>query len=133
VANQNNTEGGRQFGGEGFDTLFGNLLNSMGMSGTRNASKMLKDMCITVELEYLKTMRGAIDNYIKILQSKAPISDSINPFDVLGVSANSTREEVESAYKAKAAKCHPDKGGSNSDMVKVNAAYEAICRVRGWH
>jgi hypothetical protein len=47
-----------------------------------------------------------------------------NWWDVLECSKNSTVEEITKAYYAKAKKVHPDKGGSNEEFSKVNAAYE---------
>lgn len=56
----------------------------------------------------------------------------LNPYKILGVEPTATREQVDKAYREKAKVVHPDKGGTDSDMMKVNAAYETIKRFRGW-
>ena len=44
------------------------------------------------------------------------------PHTVLGVSADACREEIEEAYRRKARSAHPDAGGSNEEMARINAA-----------
>lgn len=49
------------------------------------------------------------------------------PFQVLGVGANASREEVERAYRLLAARHHPDReGGSAEQMSRINAARDAL-------
>jgi hypothetical protein len=49
------------------------------------------------------------------------------PFQVLGVGANASREEVERAYRLLAAKHHPDRpGGDAHAMARINAARDAL-------
>lgn len=43
-------------------------------------------------------------------------------YDVLGVSQNATKEEINSAYKKASLRSHPDKGGSEEDFKKINHA-----------
>lgn len=48
-------------------------------------------------------------------------------WDVLGVSPNSTPEEIRAAWREKAKTHHPDNGGDTSIMAEINAAYnEAV-------
>lgn len=51
-----------------------------------------------------------------------------NPYDVLGVKANASPEEIEASYKQKAKLLHPDVGGSQEAMQKLN---DARNRLRG--
>lgn len=45
-------------------------------------------------------------------------------WDVLGISRNSTPEEIKAAYKKMASMNHPDKGGSAAAMAEINLAYQ---------
>lgn len=49
------------------------------------------------------------------------------PFSVLFVAEDAPIEVVKAAYRVLAAVYHPDHGGSNDQMVKLNEAYEKIC------
>lgn len=51
-------------------------------------------------------------------------------YKILGVSINSSDEEVKKAYHAKAHENHPDKGGDESKMKEINNAYYEIVNVR---
>jgi DnaJ domain len=46
-------------------------------------------------------------------------------WEVLAVPQDASRAEIESAFRAMAAKCHPDVGGSNEAMAELNAARAA--------
>lgn len=48
------------------------------------------------------------------------------PHEVLGVSENATRAEIEYAYRRLAQQCHPDVGGSNEAMSRINTARDAM-------
>lgn len=43
-------------------------------------------------------------------------------FTILGVSANATREQIDTAYRRLAATHHPDRGGDGREMARINAA-----------
>jgi hypothetical protein len=47
------------------------------------------------------------------------------PFQVLGVGANASKEEIERAYRLLALKHHPDRGGDAAMMARINAARDA--------
>lgn len=47
-------------------------------------------------------------------------------YDTLGVSENSTPDEIKKAYRKLANQHHPDKGGDTNQFQKIQAAYETI-------
>ena len=52
--------------------------------------------------------------------------DSINPYDLLGVTIDSTPEDVRKSYHSLALLVHPDRGGSAVDMMILQSAYECV-------
>lgn len=48
------------------------------------------------------------------------------PWQVLGVGANATREQIDEAYRKLAAQHHPDKGGDPQQMARINAARDDL-------
>ncbi len=52
----------------------------------------------------------------------------MNDYEILGVSPNSSLEEIKKAYHEKAHKTHPDKGGDDSSFALVSNAYERILK-----
>lgn len=62
----------------------------------------------------------------------------MDPYDVLGVRANATREEIELAYKGRRSQYHPDRysdpegiAWATAKMQELNAAYAAIQQCAG--
>ena len=47
-------------------------------------------------------------------------------YKVLGLQSGATQEEIRQAYRKKALKKHPDKGGNEKDFQELNAAYERL-------
>lgn len=52
-------------------------------------------------------------------------------YRVLGLSSSATWEEIEQAYRRKAKILHPDHGGDEYAMSKLNAAYLQLRRLKG--
>jgi len=66
---------------------------------------------------------------------------SYNPYLILGITGNSTIEEIKKAYRDLVKKYHPDKLSgksesiinlSNSKFIEINEAYEKIKSIRGF-
>jgi hypothetical protein len=53
-------------------------------------------------------------------------ADLQRPHEILGVDERASRSEIEYAYKRLAAQAHPDKGGSNEQMSRINTARDAM-------
>lgn len=48
------------------------------------------------------------------------------PWQVLGISSQATKEEIDTAYRRLASEHHPDRGGDEQTMMRINAAREAL-------
>jgi len=137
--------------------MFGNM-NFSGSSSIPPVTGLFDQMVQNMNIGILRKMRAQMDRIIKEYEKKnsakgggkdfgfdsgawetegrttkggSNIND-MDPFKILGVNFNSTYEEVKEAYKKRARQVHPDKGGSNEDMMKVNAAFETLKRFNGW-
>ncbi len=51
---------------------------------------------------------------------------SENYYEILGVSKDASQEEIKKAYRKKAHKHHPDKGGDEEKFKKINRAYQVL-------
>ena len=48
------------------------------------------------------------------------------PWQVLGISSHATKDEVRDAYRRLASEHHPDRGGDEQQMSRINAARDAL-------
>ena len=46
--------------------------------------------------------------------------------EILGLELGATAQQVKTAYRRGALKCHPDKGGSRADFIKIKQAYDCL-------
>ncbi len=51
-----------------------------------------------------------------------------SPWDILGLKPGSSRDDIETAYREKAKRCHPDKGGGHGPMAQLNSARDELLR-----
>lgn len=49
-----------------------------------------------------------------------------NLYDILGVDKEATEQDIKKAYRKKAVKNHPDKGGSSDEFSKIAFAYKVL-------
>ena len=49
-----------------------------------------------------------------------------SPYEILGVSKNSTKEDIKKMYRKLAMKHHPDKGGNPEQFQEINNAYDEL-------
>ena len=50
----------------------------------------------------------------------------INPYEMLGLTSESTINELTKSYYSMSLLCHPDKGGNTDDMIVIHNAYKYI-------
>lgn len=50
----------------------------------------------------------------------------MNEFEILGLQFGASKEEIKKAYRKMAHKYHPDKGGDETMMKKINEAYAIL-------
>jgi hypothetical protein len=64
--------------------------------------------------------------------AQATQQSRVDPYTILGVTANAPDFVVKAAYKAAAKRTHADAGGTDAAMVRLNNAMAEITRRRGW-
>lgn len=50
----------------------------------------------------------------------------MDPYKTLGIEKDATQDQIKRAYKRKASKCHPDKGGDKIEFQKLQNAYSIL-------
>ncbi len=117
------------------DALSG-MLKFMGISQSENMLKMMNTLVNNAQINALKQLRRQLDINIKKLAQEGAneiaSDEALDPYEILGINHDATQDDVKRAYKKKAHTAHEDHGGTNEEMVMVNAAYEAIKQYRGW-
>merc|ERR1712178_350226 len=58
-------------------------------------------------------------------QSRGPV-DNEKYYKILGVEKNADENDIKKAYKKKALKEHPDRGGSEEKFKEISRAYEVL-------
>jgi hypothetical protein len=71
----------------------------------------------------LNLVRAAFRGYAALPPPSATMKD---PWLVLGVKPGASATEIEMAFRGKAKHAHPDVGGSEAEMAKLNAARSAL-------
>lgn len=69
-------------------------------------------------------------NRAKIRQGVATIR--MLPYVVLGIQEGTPQEQARKAYKRAAHTYHPDLGGTEQAMKRINSLWEEVCQRKGW-
>ena len=110
------------FDGNFFDKINDGLFNRFGFN-QEQLLNMYQDAVI-------KVFRQKVDDLSKELEKM--MNPNYNPFRIMGVGLNVTEKGLKEAYRSKAQRYHPDKGGTEEEFKKIQLAYEAIKRMKGW-
>lgn len=84
-------------------------------------------MCLAVERLRLIEKAG-LSEHMKtaLLQLTSGEVDGESAWAILGLAPGAPAADIESAYSRAAKKAHPDLGGSNEEMARVNRAYQQL-------
>ena len=96
------------------------------MGKQQRAVDNLRVLYLAVEAMRLNEVRGIhelLESAYLQLAAPAQVAD---PYEVLEIRPDASLEVVEAVYKAKVKMVHPDKGGSELLMKRLNQAIEAI-------
>ena len=107
---------------------FFDFLKTMGFEGA-DKDEMLKTLYDQLLLSVAETLHSMSGRMVNDLRAKRKV---FNPYEVLGIQPGASREDVDKAYLRMANKCHPDKGGTNEAMTKINLAKELVYRMNNW-
>ena len=114
----------------GFDwmNMFGNMRDV-------NPDKMIDELLHQAEVNMLNQVKARLEQEINKRSNRSgPKYDkSMDPFEILNIDMNCTEEDFKAAYRKKVFETHPDRGGDPEQFKKVQAAYEAIKRFKGWN
>jgi len=109
----------------------------------RKAQREMTDATNAMMSEWLnRVLRGIIDDPVMSqlwsamkMGNRAKPQIVIDPYRVLGIEKTATDDQVKKRYRELARYFHPDTAavrGTGFFFLQVQAAYEAICKERGW-
>ncbi len=72
--------------------------------------------------------QNADNPFIIKMAEELKISLRPSPYQVLGLTSDASQKEIKKAYRKMALEHHPDKGGSEENFKKIQAAYEKLTK-----
>jgi len=100
------------------------------MFGESEAAR-LKEFVGKTIADYGARLIEALRSSASAPRPETPTPDPNDPYAILDIPPNSPDWLLRLAYRDRAKKAHPDAGGSDEEMKRVNAAYEKIKEERG--
>lgn len=80
--------------------------------------------------DYGARLIDALTSSVSAPPPETSTPDTNDPYSILDIPANSPDWLVRLSYRERAKKAHPDVGGSDEEMKRVNDAFERINRER---
>jgi hypothetical protein len=96
------------------------------MGQQHRAVDNLRVLYLAVEAMRLNERRGISELLESAYLQLAAPAQAIDPYELLEIRPDASLEVAEAAYKAKVKTVHPDKGGSELLMKRLNQAIEEI-------
>jgi len=81
--------------------------------------------------DYGARLMDALTSSVSAPPPETSTPDPTDPYSILDIPANSPDWLVRLSYRERAKKAHPDVGGSDEEMTRVNDAFEKIMKERG--
>lgn len=103
----------------------------LSMSKQNRAVDNLRVLYLAVEAMRMNEKRGLGEVIQEAYLQLAGPEPDMDPHELLGIRPDAPLEVAEAAWKAKMRTAHPDAGGSEEQVKKLNAAIEAIRKERG--
>ena len=97
----------------------------------KSEAARLKEFVGKTIADYGARLIEALSSSVSAPRPETPTPDPNDPYTILDIPPNSPDWLLRLAYRERAKKAHPDAGGSNEEMKRVNAAYEKIKGERG--
>ena len=98
--------------------------------GKSEATRLKQSLGKTVA-DYGARLIDALRPSVPAPPPETPALDPNDPYSILGIPTNSPNWLVRLAYRECAKKAHPDTGGSDEQMKRINEAYGKIRQERG--
>jgi len=90
-----------------------------------------KDLLGKKVADYGARLIDALTSSVSAPPPETSALDPNDPYSILDIPANSPNWLVKLAYRERAKKAHPDVGGSDEEMKRVNDAFEKIMKEKG--
>jgi hypothetical protein len=103
---------------------------TLSMDTQDTATGNLKALQLCIDDMRMIERRGLAETMQSAYMQLAGPAKERDPWEVLGLRPDASRDEIDAMYRVKARSVHPDAGGSNEAMAELNAAREqALAKV----
>lgn len=121
-------DAGRRMADEGVAIYFTLNKRSMAMACDRfdNAAANMRSLGLAIEAMRQLERHGGGTMVERAFSGFVALPTPEQPHQILGVRPDASPDEVDAAFREKAKAAHPDKGGSDAAMARLNWARDAM-------